>query len=61
MKVTRIPIIIGVLGTVPKGLVKRLERLEIGGRVETIQTPVLWNTKKSSGDLRRLVTDSPSA
>ena len=36
MKVTVIPIVIGVLGTVTKGLVKGLEDLEIRGRVETI-------------------------
>ena len=35
MKETVIPIIIGVLGTVPK------EELEIGGRTETICTTVL--------------------
>ena len=38
MKVTVIPILIGALGTVTKGLVKRLEDLEIRGQVETIQT-----------------------
>ena len=38
MKLTVIPIIYGVFGTVPKGLVKGLEKLEIGGRTETIQT-----------------------
>ena len=38
MKVTVIPIVIGVLGTVPKGLESRLEELEIRGRMETIQT-----------------------
>ena len=36
MKVTVIPIVIGALGTVTKGLLKRLEDLEIRGRVETI-------------------------
>ena len=36
MKVTIIPIVIGALGTVTKGLLKGLEELEIGGRVETI-------------------------
>ena len=38
MKVTIIPIVIGVLGTVTKGLIKGLKDLEIRGRVETIQT-----------------------
>ena len=36
MKVTIIPIVIGALGTVTKGLIKRLEDLEIRGRVKTI-------------------------
>ena len=38
MKVTVMPIIIGALGTVTKGLVQRLKDLEIRERVETIQT-----------------------
>ena len=43
MKVTIVPIVIGALGTVTKGLLKSLEDLEIGGRVETIQTTaLLW-------------------
>ena len=33
-----IPIVIGALGTVTKGLVQRLKDMEIRGRVETIQT-----------------------
>ena len=41
MKVTLILIIIGALGTVPKGLVKGLEEWEIGWRSETIQTTAL--------------------
>ena len=36
MKVTVIPIVIGALGTVTKGLVQGLENLEIRGRVEII-------------------------
>ena len=36
MKVTIIPIVIGAFGTVIKGLLKGLEYLEVGGRVETI-------------------------
>ena len=50
MKVTIIPIGIGAFGTVTKGLLKGLEDLEVGGRVETAQ-----NTKKSPEDLRRLL------
>ena len=38
MKVTVIPMIIGALGTVPKGLVKEGECLEIRGQMVTIQT-----------------------
>ena len=37
MKVTIIPIVIGAFGTITKGLLKDLEHLEVGGRVETIQ------------------------
>ena len=36
MKVTFIPIVIGALGTVTKGLVQGLEDLEITGRVKTV-------------------------
>ena len=36
MKVTFIPIIIGTLDTITNELIKRLEGLEIKGRVETI-------------------------
>ena len=38
MKVTVIPLVIGVLVRVTKGLVQELEYFEIRGRVETIQT-----------------------
>ena len=41
MKVTIIPIVIGVLGTVTKGLVKELKDCDRRGRVETIQTTAL--------------------
>ena len=41
MKVMVIPIVIGVLGTVTKELVKGLEELEIRKQVETIQTTAL--------------------
>ena len=36
MKVTVIPIVIGALGTITKGLIKRLEDVEIRGQTETI-------------------------
>ena len=41
MKVTMIPIVVGVLGTVPKSLERRLEELKIKRRIETIQTTAL--------------------
>ena len=44
MKVTIVPIVIGALGTITNGLLKGLEDLEIGGRVETIQTTALLRT-----------------
>ena len=49
MKVTVIPIVIGVLGTVSKELVQEVEDLKIRGRVETIQVIAL-----SPGDFRRI-------
>ena len=41
MKVTIIPIVIGAFLTVTKGFLKGLEDLEVGGRVETINTTSL--------------------
>jgi len=41
MKYKVIPIVVGVLGTVPIKLEKRLEDLEIRGRIETIQNTAL--------------------
>ena len=46
MKVTIIPIVIGALGTVTKGLLKGREELEVGGRVETIQTTASLRTAR---------------
>ena len=48
---TIIPLVIGAFGTVTKGLLKGLEDLEFGGRVETIQTTALLRT---AGILRRV-------
>ena len=46
MKVTIIPIVIGAFGTVTNRLLKGLEDLEVGGRVETIQiTTLLWTVR----------------
>ena len=46
MKVTIIPIVIGAFGTVTKELLKGLDDLEVGGRVETIQTTALLRTAR---------------
>ena len=46
MKVTIVPVMIRALGTITKGLLKGLEDLEIGGRVETIQTTALLRTDR---------------
>ena len=46
MKVTIIPIVIGAFGTVTKGLLKGLEDLEYGGRVEPIQITALLRTAR---------------
>ena len=46
MKETIVPIVIGVLGTITKGLLKGLEDLERGGRTETIQTTALLRTAR---------------
>ena len=51
MRVSLIPIVIGAVGTIPKGLVRRLEDLEIRGRVDTIQTTALLRLARL---LRRL-------
>ena len=52
MKVTIIPIVIDAFGTVTKGLLKGLEDLEVGNRVETIQIPSLL---KMARILRRVL------
>ena len=39
-------IVIGALGTITKGLLQSLEDLEVGGRVETIQTTALLRTAR---------------
>ena len=46
MKVTIVPIVSGAFGTVTKGLLKVLEDLEVGGRVETIQITTLLRTAR---------------
>ena len=46
MKVTIVLIVIGALGTITKGLLRGLEDLEVGRRVETIQTTALLRTAR---------------
>ena len=46
MKVTIVPIVIGAFGTVTKGLLKGLEDLEVGGRVETMQNTAVLRTAR---------------
>ena len=52
VKVTIVPNVIGALGTITKGLLTSLEDLEVGGRVETIQTTALLRTART---LRRIL------
>ena len=46
MQGTIIPIVIGEFRTVTKGLLKGLEDLEVGGRLETIKTTTLLRTAR---------------
>ena len=46
MKGTIVQIVIGALGTETKGILKGLEDLEVGGRLETIQTTALLRTAR---------------
>ena len=48
----QILIVIGVLGTIFKSLVRRLEKLETGRRVETVQTTAFF---MSARILRRVL------
>ena len=52
MRVTIIPIVIGAFGVITKGLLKGMEELEGGGRVEAIQTTALLRTYRK---LRRVL------
>ena len=46
MKVAIVPIVIDAFGAITKGLLKGLEDLKVGGRVETIQTTALLRTAR---------------
>ena len=52
MKVTIVLIVNSALGTITKGLLKGMEDLEVGGRVETIQKTALLRTVRN---LRRVL------
>ena len=55
MKVTIVPIVIGALGTITKGLLKGLEDLEIGGRTALLRTArILRRVLETWGDLLSL-------
>ena len=47
MKVMVIPVVVGALNTITKGLIKELEDLEIRGQMETIQTTALLRSTKT--------------
>ena len=55
MKVTIIPIVIGAFGTVTRGLLKGLEDVEVGVRVETIETKALLRAAR----ILRRVLETP--
>ena len=58
MKMTFIPIVIGSLGTVTKGLVQGQEDLEIRGRVEIIQTNAgVKNSKRTKKIITIIITE----
>ena len=46
MKLMVISIVIGALETIPKGLIKRLENLEIRRQAESIQTTTLLRSAR---------------
>ena len=46
MKVMVLPIVVGALGIIPKAMIKGLEKLEIGGRAETIQITVFLRSAR---------------
>ena len=52
MRVTVIPFVIGALGTFPKGFERKLEKLEIRGRIDTIKITVFL---RSTRILRRVL------
>ena len=60
MKVTFVPIVIGAFGTITKGLLKGLEELGVGGRVETIKMTALLRTARILRRMLEIWGDSQS-
>ena len=60
MKVTIVPIATGAFGTKTKGLLKGLEDLEVGVRVETIQMTALLRTARILRRVLETWRDLPS-
>ena len=58
--VTIIPIVICASGTVTKELLKGMEDLEIGGRMETIQTTAFLRTARILKRVKESWEDLPS-
>ena len=54
MKVTIVPTVISAFGTITKELLKGLEDLEVGGRIETIQMIALLRTARIRDEPWRL-------
>ena len=54
MPVTIVPIAIGSFGTVTKGLLKGLEDLEVGGRVELFKLQHYWERPEFWEESRKL-------
>ena len=55
-----IPIVIGALGTVLKGLERELEEFDIGARIETIQTTALLKSARILRNVPETTGDSGS-
>ena len=55
-----IPIVTGTLGTVPKGLAKGLEELEIRGKIKIIQTTALLRLARILRKVLEICGDSDS-
>ena len=59
MRVTEMPIVIGVFGTISKGLKEVLVGLEVKGNIETNIVEIGKKTEKRSGGLQWKITGKP--